>query len=68
MTIAELIAELASVPEEAEVRVWVEESLQQREHNDQLDVAFVDTYYATGRGRAASLYPFVILHLKEAAD
>jgi hypothetical protein len=27
MTIAELIAELAPVPAEAEVRVWVEESL-----------------------------------------
>jgi hypothetical protein len=66
MTLAELIAELVSVPQEAEVRVWVDESLQQREFNDVLDVAYVDTWFATGGGRRAAGIPFVILHLKEA--
>ena len=66
MTKAELIAALDAVPDEAEIRVFVDEYLYEREHNDQLDINYVDTGYAVGsRVRPPG---FVILHLKEDED
>lgn len=61
MTKAELIAALADVPDHAEIRVFVDEELYQREHNDQIDIAYVDTHYALRWPPVSP--PFVILRL-----
>lgn len=70
MTKAELIAALAEVPDQAEVRVFVDEDLPHREHNDALDVDYVDTRYAVGESyiRTNQGHPFVTLRVAEADD
>jgi hypothetical protein len=70
MTKAELIAALAEVPDKAAIRVFVEEELLTREHNDQLDLDYVDTRYAVGVVYMTTTpnNPFVILRVKEADD
>ena len=71
MTKAELIAALAEVPDNAKMRVFVdEELLHSGEHNDALDVSHVDTSFAVGDKyiRVNQGHPFVTMHLAEAED
>ena len=67
MTKAQLIAALAEVPDHAELRVFVDEELFDREHNDAFDVAYVDTNYAVGVSYITKTQknPFMILPVKE---